>query len=85
MSQDAPDASCGGRHVALRRNALRQDPAGTLTGTVRRAVTVSDAVHLDVDVDGLGSAAALGDDVGVVPGQRVRLAVDPRGIALLET
>jgi thiamine transport system ATP-binding protein len=85
LSQGAPDASRGERLIALRRNALRQDPSGTLTGTVRRAVTVSDAVHLDVDVDGLGSAAALGDDVGVVPGQRVRLAVDPRGIALLET
>ncbi|WP_134774383.1 ABC transporter ATP-binding protein [Ornithinimicrobium flavum] len=85
LSQGAPDASRGERHIALRRNALRQDPAGTLTGTVRRAVAVSDAVHLDVDVDGLGPATALGDDVGLTPGQRVRLAVDPRGIALLQT
>ena len=80
-----PDRSDADGLVALRRSALRVSAAGPLTGTVRRAVTVSDAVHLEVDVHDIGSAAALGEDVGVTPGEGVRLAVDPRGIALLKT
>src|SRR5690606_31036372 len=83
LSEGAPDASRGERHLALRRNALRQDPAGTLTGTVLRAVTVSDAVHLEVDVDGVGQVAALGDDLTAGAGDRLRLRLDPRGVAVL--
>ena len=69
--------------VALRRRALRVDPEGSLAGTVLRAVAVSDAVHLEVDVDGVGRCGALGEDITTAPGDRVRLAVDPRGVALL--
>ena len=69
--------------LALRRGALVADAAGPLTGTVTRAVTVSSAVHLEVDVDGVGAVAARGDDPGVQPGDRVRLRVDPGGTAYL--
>ncbi|SOC56878.1 ABC transporter ATP-binding protein [Ornithinimicrobium cerasi] len=72
------------RVLALRRAALRVDPSGRLEGVVRRAVAVSDAVHLTVDVDGVGEVAALGDDPGHhLEGRRVRLALDPRGTAYL--
>ena len=69
--------------VALRRSALRGDPDGEVEGVVRRAVTVSDAVHLDVEVDGIGTLEALGDDIALHPGDRVRLALDPRGTPLV--
>ncbi|MFK5690772.1 ABC transporter ATP-binding protein [Ornithinimicrobium sp. LYQ92] len=73
----------GGVTLALRRGALRQRADGLLHGEVSRALTVSDAVHLEVDVDGVGRCHALGEDVGVQVGDRVRLAVDPRGLASL--
>ena len=68
-----------GEVLALRRSALRVDDEGVLTGTVRRAVAVSDAVHLTVDVDGVGECAVLAviPEVGV--GDRVELALDPVG------
>lgn len=69
--------------LALRRSALRVDPEGELSGTVRRAVTVSDAVHLDVDVDGVGEVAATGEDPDHQPGDRVRLRVDRGATAYL--
>ncbi len=69
--------------LALRRSALRVDPEGGLPGTVRRAVTVSDAVHLDVDVDGVGEVAASGEDPDHQPGDRVRLRVDRGATAYL--
>ena len=72
-----------GSSVALRRSALRVDPDGEVEGVVQRAVTVSDAVHLDVAVDGLGTLEATGDDVGLHAGDRVRLVLDPRGTAYL--
>ncbi|WP_151526455.1 ABC transporter ATP-binding protein [Serinicoccus kebangsaanensis] len=69
--------------LALRRSALRVDPAGPLRGSVLRSTTVSDAVHLEVEVDGLGRVAAISADLGPHPGDSVRLAVDPRGVASL--
>lgn len=69
--------------LALRRSALRVDPSGVLHGVVRRAVAVSDAVHLSVDVAGVGECAVLGDDPSVTVGQEVALAVDPAGIVSL--
>ncbi|MFK5582820.1 ABC transporter ATP-binding protein [Serinicoccus sp. LYQ131] len=80
-----PDASGAGAGatLALRRAALRQRVDGLLHGEVSRALTVSDAVHLEVDVDGVGRCHALGDHVGVQIGDRVQLAVDPRGLASL--
>ena len=69
--------------VALRRSAVRVDPAGPLTGVVRRAVTVSDAVHLQVDADGVGQVAALADDPVHQPGDVLSLSVDGRAVARL--
>ena len=50
---------------------------------VRRAVTVSDAVHLDVDVEGVGTVAALADEPDHHAGDEVRLRLADRGVALL--
>ncbi|MFB9731427.1 ABC transporter ATP-binding protein [Ornithinimicrobium kibberense] len=72
-----------GRVVALRPSALRVDEAGGLAGVVRRAVTVSDAVHLDVDAEGVGTVAALADEPDHRLGDEVRLRLDDRGVALL--
>lgn len=71
------------RHLGLRRSALREHPDGPLQATVRRVVAASDAVHLEVAVDGVGECAALGERIGTEVGERVRLVVDPRGLALL--
>ncbi|MGD8199083.1 ABC transporter ATP-binding protein [Ornithinimicrobium sp. W1679] len=71
----------GGEIVALRPSALRVDDAGELVGVVRRAVTVSDAVHLDVEVAGVGTVAALADEPDHQPGETVRLRLDRRGVA----
>ncbi|ANS79828.1 Thiamin ABC transporter, ATPase component [Serinicoccus hydrothermalis] len=71
--------------VALRRSALRVDPGGSLTGTVRRATTVSDAVHLTVEVERLGRCEALSSELGPQAGDTVALTVDPRGVAALPT
>ncbi|WP_131105922.1 ABC transporter ATP-binding protein [Ornithinimicrobium sufpigmenti] len=69
--------------LALRRSALRVAPDGPVTAQVLRAVTVSDAVHLDVRIDGLGTVEALGDEVGLAAGDAVRLDFDDRGVAWL--
>ncbi|MGC5584515.1 ABC transporter ATP-binding protein [Ornithinimicrobium sp. W1665] len=71
----------GDEIVALRPSALRVEDAGELVGVVRRAVTVSDAVHLDVEVDGVGTVAALADEPDHQPGETVRLRLDRRGVA----
>lgn len=69
--------------LALRRSALRVESSGPLRATVLRATTVSDAVQLDVEVDGLGRCAALSADLGPQEGDTVRLVPDPRGMARL--
>ncbi|GAA4868484.1 ABC transporter ATP-binding protein [Serinicoccus chungangensis] len=69
--------------VALRRSALRVDADGELRGLVRRVVTVSDALHLEVEVEGVGRMPALATDRGPEVGDDVRLTVDPRGVAHL--
>ena len=64
--------------LALRRSALRVDPAGGLRGRVRTARATPDAVRLEVDVDGVGPVDAVGA-VGEAlpgPGQDVCLVVD---------
>jgi thiamine transport system ATP-binding protein len=71
------------RVLAMRPSALRVSDDGPLVGAVTRAVVVSDAVHLDVAVDGVGECAALAADPSVGVGQRVRLTPDARGMALL--
>ncbi|MGN6131482.1 MAG: ABC transporter ATP-binding protein [Nocardioidaceae bacterium] len=70
--------------LALRRSALRLDPAGALCGTVRSARATPEAVRLSVDVDGVGqvhAVAAPGDRVGV--GHQVRLSLDVDRTAVL--
>ncbi|WP_188431881.1 ABC transporter ATP-binding protein [Ornithinimicrobium tianjinense] len=70
--------------LAVRRSGFRLDPHGPLRGVVRRAVAVSDAVHLTVDVEGVGEVAALGDDPSAqLEGREVRLQIEPRGTAYL--
>ncbi|KUG58474.1 ABC transporter [Serinicoccus chungangensis] len=78
-----PGADPASSVVALRRSALRVDPEGELRGVVRRVVTVSDALHLEVDVEGVGRMPALAADRGPEVGDDVRLTVDPRGVAHL--
>ncbi|RIK17053.1 MAG: ABC transporter ATP-binding protein [Acidobacteria bacterium] len=62
--------------LALRRAALRVDASGQLRGIVRRAVTVSDAVQLQVDVEGVGAMAATTQDAGIRRGDHVALRAD---------
>jgi thiamine transport system ATP-binding protein len=66
--------------LALRRSALRVDPAGTLHGRVVSARSAPDAVRLTVDVEGVGEvhAVAAVDDRGTMigVGNDIRLAVD---------
>src|SRR4029078_1829096 len=66
--------------LALRRSALRVDPAGTLHGRVVSARSAPDAVRLTVDVEGVGevhAVAAVGDrDTMLGVGNDIRLAVD---------
>ncbi|GGK79145.1 ABC transporter [Ornithinimicrobium pekingense] len=76
------DGAAGGV-LALRRSALRVDEDGSLSGVVRRAVSVSDAVHLEVEVDGVGEVAALAEDPVHHPGDAVTLRLDPRGASRL--
>ncbi|QDO90100.1 ABC transporter ATP-binding protein [Ornithinimicrobium ciconiae] len=72
------------RVLALRRSALRVDPAGSLEGTVVAAGAVSDAVRVELDLDGIGAVEALGDQGSTLrPGDRVRVRADGAGMALL--
>ena len=70
------DRWCG--QVALRRSALRVDPAGPLLGRVLTARATPDAVRLKVDVEGIGSVDAVGAVGHSLPGpaQKVCLVVD---------
>jgi thiamine transport system ATP-binding protein len=70
--------------VALRRSALRVDPAGPLAATVSEARVTPGQVRLELDVDGIGSlpgVADRGSDVAV--GARVRLSLDRSRLAPL--
>ena len=70
--------------VALRRSALRVDPAGELAGRVLSARISPDQVRLELEVDGLGRLEGVsgpGDAVRV--GQEVRLAVVADRLAVL--
>lgn len=73
-----------GEVLALRRSALQVDPAGRLDGVVERAVAVSDAVHLEVRLEGIGTVAATGEDPDQRAGDQVRLRVDPGASAYLD-
>jgi thiamine transport system ATP-binding protein len=70
--------------VALRRSALRVDPAGPLTARVEEARVTPDQIRLQLDVDGAGSLPGVADpgsDVRV--GARVRVSIDTSRIALI--
>ncbi|MGO0577019.1 ABC transporter ATP-binding protein [Ornithinimicrobium panacihumi] len=69
--------------LALRRSGLRVVDDGPLSGTVQRAVAVSDAVHLVVDVEGVGECAALGASPEIAQGDKVTLLLDPAGACWL--
>jgi thiamine transport system ATP-binding protein len=70
--------------VALRRSALRLDPAGPLSATVLTARATPDQVRLELDVDGLGRLAGVAEPGHpAVVGERVRLRVEPDRIAAL--
>ncbi|AKU18649.1 ABC transporter [Luteipulveratus mongoliensis] len=75
----------GAEQVALRPQALRMDPAGELAATVTAATQAADVVRLRVDVDEIGPADAIGH-LAQVPqaGDRVRLVLDPVGVAQLD-
>ena len=76
----APTASW--QAVALRRSALRVDPAGPLSATVQEARVTPDQIRVQLDVDGAGSLPAVaepGSDVRV--GAQVRASIDTTRIA----
>ncbi|MET0997363.1 MAG: ABC transporter ATP-binding protein [Marmoricola sp.] len=68
--------------VALRRSALRVDPAGPLTARVEEARVTPDQIRVQLAVDGAGSLPAVADpgtDVRV--GAQVRVSIDTSRIA----
>ena len=69
--------------VALRRSALRVDPAGQLTGRVLAARATPEATRLLVDVTGVGELAAVAAAPAPGPGEAVSLAVDPARLAVI--
>jgi thiamine transport system ATP-binding protein len=70
--------------VALRRSALRVDPAGPLTARVEQARVTPEQIRLQLDVDGFGSLPGVADpgsDVRV--GARVPVAIDTSRLAFI--
>jgi thiamine transport system ATP-binding protein len=68
--------------VALRRSALRVEPAGLLRATVEEARVTPDQIRVQLDVDGAGSLPGVADpgtDVRV--GAQVRVSIDTSRIA----
>ncbi len=72
--------------VALRRSALRVDPAGPLTARVEEARVTPDQIRVQLDVDGVGSLPGVADPASDVRvGARVRVAIDTSRIALVSS
>jgi thiamine transport system ATP-binding protein len=70
--------------VALRRSAIRLDPAGPLLGTVVSARSAPEQLRLELDVAGLGRVPAVGEPGHVVAlGEPVRARVVPDRLAAL--
>lgn len=70
--------------VALRRSAIRLDPAGPLAGTVVSARVTPEQLRLELDVDRVGRLAAVAEPGQVVVvGERVRARVVPDRLAAL--
>lgn len=82
---NTPDAGTSeGLQVAVRRSAVRVDPAGELGGVVESVSAARDTMRITVEVEGLGALAGVaGLDERFETGQRVRLTVDPAGLAVL--
>ena len=72
----------GSPAVAVRRSALRVDPAGPLSGTVLSVTAAPEQVRLVVEVAGVGTADAVAaPGTRPVPGDAVRLRVDVTRLA----
>ncbi len=70
--------------MALRRSALRVDPAGPLTATVTEARVTPEQVRLELEVDGIGPMSGVADrGSGVEVGALVRLSLDRSRLAAL--
>jgi thiamine transport system ATP-binding protein len=80
--RDLAEPTASWRAVALRRSALRVDPAGPLTATVQEARVTPDQIRVQLDVDGAGSLPGVADpgsDVRV--GAQVGVSIDTSRIA----
>ena len=78
----APDARW--TEVALRRSAIRLDPAGPLAATVVSARVTPEQVRLELDVAGVGRLAGVAEPGQVVAvGDTVRARVVPDRLAAL--
>ncbi len=92
-SSVAPDG-CGPT-IAIRRDTLRVDDDGPLTGTVRLVAPSREGLRLQVDLTGIGEVPAVhphtrpdahshdGVEAPWTPGHRVRLSVDPTDVVRL--
>jgi thiamine transport system ATP-binding protein len=70
--------------VALRRSAIRLDPAGPLLATVTSARVTPEQLRLELDVGGLGRLPGVAEPGQVVAvGERVRARVVPDRLAAL--
>ena len=68
--------------IATRRSALTVEATGALEGVVVASRATAEQTRLVVDVEGVGECDAVAAlDTRVVPGDRVRLAVDPTRMA----
>ena len=71
-----------GDGLALRRSALRVDPAGLLAATVTDAHVTPDQIRVQLDVEGIGSLPGVADPgVDVRLGVQVRLSLDATRVA----
>jgi thiamine transport system ATP-binding protein len=78
----APDATW--QALALRRSALRVDPAGPLAAHVVAARETPELLRLTLDVDGVGELEGVADPGTDVPvGSRVQVALDTSRTAVL--
>ena len=75
-----------GQLVGLRPTALVLDPAGAVSGRAMQVSQAPDGVLLTVLIDGAGELQALGSaQARVVPGDVVRLRLDPLATAFIPT
>jgi thiamine transport system ATP-binding protein len=76
------DPGASWTQVALRRSAIRVDPAGPLVATVLAARVTPEQLRLELDVEGVGTLAAVAEPGQVVAvGESVRARVVPDRLA----